>query len=145
MKYDYSKNALKIHLLDNVDAILNDPKIRAIIAEHKSAEDDGDVFINAEGYDQINEETGHRTEVKYTDYVLTLGGLRIHNLYNKKGKCDFVKLIDAVNNRVFQVPAAALFKYGKFYGQEFRWSNSYNKKDKFQRNNTSLILKYEVK
>jgi len=145
MNYDYSKNALKIHLLDNVDVILNDPKIRAIIAEHKSAVDDGDIFVNAEGYDQVNKDTGHRTEVKYTDYVMPTGMLRINSLYKKKGKCDFVKLIDAINNRVFKVPASALFEYGKFYGQEFCWSNSYNKKDKLQRNNTSLILKYEVK
>lgn len=124
---------------------MNDNKIRAIIAEHKSAIDDGHVYANTEGYDQYNKKTKERIEVKYTDYVKPTRELRVGGLFRKKGKCDFVKFIDAVNGRVFLVPAKVLFAKGKFYGQEFLWSSTYNDSDKLQRNNTQLLLKYEVK
>ena len=108
-----------------------------------SADYDGHRFVDAHGYDQVDKR-GKRIETKYTCYVTPSKTLRVNSLYNKRGKCDFVKIIDGVNNRTFVIPANIIFNHGLFYGNEFRWSSTYNKYDNIQVFNTQLLLEYEV-
>lgn len=140
----FDRKSLKKHLLKYIDELMDDNKIRAIVAEHKSAIDDGHVYANTKGYDQYNPKTKQRIEVKYTDYIKPGKELRVNSLYGKMGKCDLVKFIDAVNGRTFLVPADVLFKFGEFNGNEFLWSSSYNTRDKVRVSNTQLLLQYEV-
>ena len=140
----FDRKSLKKHLLKYIDELMDDNKIRAIVAEHKSAIDDGHEYVNTKGYDQYDPKNKKRIEVKYTDYIKPGKELRVNSLYGKMGKCDQVKFIDAVNGRTFLVPADVLFKFGEFSGKEFLWSSSYNTRDKVRVSNTQLLLQYEV-
>ena len=63
---------------------------------------------------------------------------------NKKNGFDYMRIIDGINKRIFEVPHDEYYEVGKRYGNEFRWSGSYNENDKIQQVNTQLLLKYEV-
>ena len=143
MKYTYTKKHLNQFLSDNASRLLEDPKFQALIVEVKVAEDANSVFVNKTGHDEIHPEKG-RIETKYTNYIL-YGNLRINSAgENKKGGFDILRIIDGVNERIFEIPHDVYYSQGKRYGNEFKWSSSYNKNDKIQINNTNLLLKYEV-
>ena len=144
MEYTYSKNHLKNYLNNNLDNLLNDPKFQALIVEVKVAEDAGSDFVNKTGHDEIHKTKG-RIETKFTNYIMPTGELRINSAgENKRGGFDLLRIIDGINERIFEIPHDEYFKIGKRYGGEFRWSSNYNQKDKKQVNNTNLLLKYEV-
>ena len=144
MKYTYTISDLKTFLIDNSDDLLKDPKFQALIVEKKVALDAGSEFVDKDGHDEVHDIKG-RIETKYTNYVLPQGSLRIGSAgENKKGGFDILRIIDGINQRIFEIPHDKYFNEGKRYGNEFRWSSSYNKKDKVQVNNTKLILQYEV-
>ena len=144
MEKKYSKNHLKNYLHNNLDNLLNDPKFQALIVEVKVAEDAGSDFVNKTGHDEIHKTKG-RIETKFTNYIMPTGELRINSAgENKRGGFDLLRIIDGINERIFEIPHDEYFKIGKRYGGEFRWSSNYNQKDKKQVNNTNLLLKYEV-
>ena len=144
MEYTYSKNHLKNYLHNNLDNLLNDPKFQALIVEVKVAEDAGSDFVNKTGHDEIHKTKG-RIETKFTNYIMPTGELRINSAgENKRGGFDLLRIIDGINERIFEIPHDEYFKIGKRYGGEFRQSSNYNQKDKKQVNNTNLLLKYEV-
>lgn len=144
MEYTYGKKHLKEYLNNNMDQLLNDPKFQALIVEVKVAGDAGSDFVNKAGHDEINKIKG-RIETKFTNYIMPTGELRINSAgENKKGGFDLLRIIDGINERIFEIPHDVYFKEGKRYGGEFRWSSNYNQEDKKQVNNTQLLLKYEI-
>ena len=144
MQYTYSKIHLKDFFDNNSDNLLNDPKFQALIVEVKAAADAGSNFVNKTGHDEIHKTKG-RIETKFTNYILPSGELRINSAgENKRGGFDLLRIIDGINERIFEVPHDEYFKKGKRYGGEFRWSSSYNTKDRKQRGNTQLLLDYEI-
>ena len=140
----YTTDSIEQFALKNFNQIMVNNIIKACIVEMMSAEEDNHLFVNAPGYDQISED-GTRTEVKYTNTVLKNGCLRIQNLVTKKGKADKFKIVDGINDRKFIVPADTFFKKANLTKcGMFFWSSTYNQSDKLQRDNTDLLLKYEV-
>ena len=144
MKYTYTKKHLSKYTIDNVSELLDDPKFQALIVEKKVAEDANSSFVNKAGYDEINPEKG-RIETKFTNYILPSGELRINSAgENKRDGFDILRVIDGINEKIFEIPHDEYFNKSKRYGGEFRWSSSYNKNDNKQINNTNLLLKYEI-
>ena len=144
MEYTYSKNHLKNFLNNNLDTLLDDPKFQALIVEVKVAEDAGSDFVNKTGHDEAHKIKG-RIETKFTNYVKPSGELRINSAgENKRNGFDLLRIIDGINERIFEIPHDEYFNISKRYGSEFLWSSTYNQKDKKQVNNTNLLLKYEI-
>jgi len=144
MKYTYSTIELKKWLESNIDDLIQDQKFQALLVEVKIAADAGNRFVNKSGYDEISK-SGDRIETKYTNYLLNGKTLRINSAgENKRNGFDFLRIVDGINGRIFLIPHDEYFKIGKRYGNEFKWSGTYNEKDKIQINNTELLLKYEV-
>ena len=144
MEYTYSKNHLKNFLNNNLDTLLDDPKFQALIVEVKVAEDAGSDFVNKTGHDEVHKIKG-RIETKFTNYVKPSGELRINSVgENKRNGFDLLRIIDGINERIFEIPHDEYFNISKRYGSEFLWSSTYNQKDKKQVNNTNLLLKYEI-
>ena len=144
MKYTYSKKHLNKFLDDNASRLLDDPKFQALIVEVKAAEDANSSFVNKTGHDEIHPKKG-RIETKYTNYILPSGELRINSAgENKRDGFDILRVIDGINEKIFEIPHDEYFNKSKRYGGEFRWSSSYNKNDNKQINNTNLLLKYEI-
>ena len=144
MEYTYSKNHLKNFLNNNLDTLLDDPKFQALIVEVKVAEDAGSDFVNKTGHDEVHKIKG-RIETKFTNYVKPSGELRINSAgENKRNGFDLLRIIDGINERIFEIPHDEYFNISKRYGSEFLWSSTYNQKDKKQVNNTNLLLKYEI-
>jgi hypothetical protein len=143
MKYTYEKEDLKAWLLKNLDTLLERQTFQALIVEVKVADDANNVFVNKAGHDEVGE--NGRIETKFTNYIKPNGELRINSAgANKYGGFDFMRIIDGVNKRIFEIPHDVYYERGKFYGNEFLWSASYNETDKLQRGNTQLLLKYET-
>lgn len=144
MKYSYSKEHLKNYMADNADLLLEDPKFQALIVEKKVASDAGSEFVDKVGHDEVHKTKG-KIETKYTNYIKPAGELRINKAgENKKDGFDYIRIIDGINERIFEIPHDVWFSEAKLNGGEFLWSSTYNTKDKLQRKNTELILKYEV-
>lgn len=144
MIYSYGKADLKKWLFDNIDTLLDDPKFQALIVEVKVAEDAGSDFVNKTGHDEVHKTKG-RIETKFTNYIMPTGEMRINSAgENKRDGFNLLRIIDGVNERIFEIPHDEYFNRGKRYGGEFRWSPSYNTQDKKQVNNTQLLLQYEV-
>ena len=143
MKYSYGKEDLKTWLKENIDTLMERQTFQALIVEVKVADDANNVFVNRAGHDEVGE--NGRIETKFTNYVLPSGELRLNSAgENKYGGFDFMRVIDGINERIFEVPHDEWYKRGNFYGNEFRWSSSYNKIDGLQRGNTQLLLDYEI-
>ena len=143
MKYSYGKEDLKAWLLNNLDTLLERQTFQALIVEVKVADDDNNVFVNKAGHDEVGK--NGRIETKFTNYIMPTGELRLNSAgYNKHGGFDFMRIIDGVNKRIFEIPHDVYYERGKFYGNEFRWSSSYNKTDWKQSGNTQLLLDYEI-
>jgi hypothetical protein len=143
MKYTYGKEDLKAWLLENLDTLLERQTFQALIVEVKVADDANNTFVNRSGHDEVGEKG--RIETKFTNYIMPTGELRINSAgVNKYGGFDFMRIIDGVNKRIFEIPHDVYYERGWFYGNEFRWSSSYNKTDFKQQGNTSLLLDYEI-
>ena len=143
MKYSYGKEDLKAWLLNNLDTLLERQTFQALIVEVKVADDANNVFVNKAGHDEVGK--NGRIETKFTNYIMPTGELRLNSAgYNKYGGFDFMRIIDGVNKRIFEIPHDVYYERGKFYGNEFRWSSSYNKTDWKQSGNTQLLLDYEI-
>lgn len=145
MKYTYTKHELKEYLLAGaLDTLLEDGKFIALIVERKVAHDNGHIFVDTVGHDDMCSK-GVRYETKYTGKIQKGLNLRIGSAgENKKGGFDFIRIVDGVNHRIFQIPHDVYFARGVFDKNEFRWSSSYNQSDKVRRENTALLLEYEV-
>ena len=144
MKYTYGKEDCKKWLVNNVDLLINDPKFQALIVEVKIAEDAGNAFVNKVGHDEVSKDN-IRIETKFTNYIMPTGELRINSAgENKYGGFDFIRIVDGVNKRIFEIPHDEYFNKGLFYGNEFKWSSSYNSSDRIKMGNTQLLLKYET-
>lgn len=144
MEYTYSKKNLKEWLFSNIDTLLDDCKFQALIVEVKAAEDEGSNFVNKTGHDEVHKIKG-KIETKFTNYIVPDNTLRINSAgENKRNGFNLLRIIDGVNERIFEIPHNEYFNRGKRYGNEFKWSPTYNKEDKIQINNTQLLLDYEV-
>ena len=144
MKYTYDKENLKRWLTQNVDVLLESPTFQALIVEVKIAEDEGNVFVNQTGHDEVGKRG--RIETKFTNYVKSDGHLRINKAgENKRNGFDYIRIIDGVNHRIFEIPHDVYFDRSKIYASgEFLWSASYNRADNKQIRNTKLLLDYEI-
>ena len=143
MKYSYGKQDLKTWLKENIDTLMERQTFQALIVEVKVADDANNVFVNRAGHDEVGE--NGRIETKFTNYTMPTGELRLNSAgYNKHLGFDLMRVIDGVNERIFEVPHDEWYKRGKFYGNEFRWSASYNETDFKQQGNTQLLLDYEI-
>ena len=143
MKYSYGKQDLKTWLKENIDTLMERQTFQALIVEVKVADDANNVFVNKTGHDEVGK--NGRIETKFTNYVKPAGELRINSAgINKKNGFDFMRIIDGVNERIFEIPHDVYYEQGKFNGSEFLWSSSYNQKDKIRVNNTNLLLRYET-
>lgn len=147
MKQDYSRDAVQQYLINNLDIVLDNPTMYGCIVERMSAEYDGDTFVDGDGYDQQNESTGVRKEVKSTNSPQGGGPrFRINVGDAKYGSFDILKIIDTCNNRVFEVPHDVFYNERSCTGNEFHWSASYGKNDArgVKVENTQMLLRYEV-
>jgi hypothetical protein len=143
MKYSYGKEDLKTWLKENIDTLMERQTFQALIVEVKVADDANNVFVNRAGHDEVGE--NGRIETKFTNYIMPSGCLRLNSAgENKRDGFDFMRVIDGINERIFEVPHDEWYKRGNFYGNEFRWSSSYNKTDGIQWGNTQLLLDYEI-
>ena len=143
MKYTYGKEDLKVWLMENLDTLLERQTFQALIVEVKVASDANNTFVNRTGHDEVGERG--RIETKFTNYVMPAGELRLNSAgENKRNGFDFIRIIDGINERIFEIPHDVYYERGKFYGNEFMWSASYNTTDKLQTENTQLLLNYEI-
>jgi len=152
MKYTYSKKALKEYLKNgygeylfkHADSLLDNCRFQALIIEVKVADDAGNTFVNKVGYDELSKDN-LRIETKFTNYIMPTGELRLNSAgENKRNGFDFIRIIDGINERIFEIPHDVYYERGKFYGNEFKWSASYNTTDKIQTGNTQLLFNYEI-
>lgn len=110
--------------------------------------------IPSRGYDVIagkNKYTDEdaRVEVKSTYMIQRLTCLRIGNIKSKKGKCDYIAIVnmsDDDNHQISIIPADVFFKRAQRIsdGDEFIWSASMNQTDKIKVNNTDLVREYLI-
>ena len=143
MKYSYGKEDLKSWLKENIDTLMERQTFQALIVEVKVADDANNVFVNKAGHDEVGK--NGRIETKFTNYIMPTGELRLNSAGdNKYGGFDFMRVIDGVNKRIFEIPHDEWYSQGKFYGNEFRWSASYNETDWKQPRNTMLLLNHEI-
>jgi len=109
------------------------------------------IVKNAVGFD-IQRPNNILDELKYTGSIQGKSVLRVGGLTNKEGKSDYIVIIDGVNNRTFRIPTHIFFAFADLKTSktststttEFHWSVSYNKNDNVKRENTKLLLQYEV-
>ena len=144
MEYSYGKEDLKKWLVSNVDTLLESQTFQALIVEVKVAEDTNNTFVNRAGHDEVGD--AGRIETKFTNYIKPAGELRVSKAgENKRNGFDIMRIIDGINERIFEVPHDVWFTRAKIVGNdEFLWSSTYNSKDNIQRGNTELLLEYEV-
>jgi len=100
------------------------------------------------GYDVIGA-NGETYEVKATASAKT-GDFSVGGLLTKKGKCDYIAIVDMLNGRVSIIPAKIFFKRAKLvnaHGGSFRWKNEYESFNPNTMNgyNAGLFAEYEVK
>jgi len=143
MKYTCGKDDLKVWLMENLDTLLERQTFQALIVEVKVASDANNTFVNRIGHDEVGERG--RIETKFTNYIMPSGELRLNSAgENKREGFDFMRIIDGINERIFEIPHDVYYERGKFYGNEFKWSASYNTTDKLQTGNTQLLLNHEI-
>jgi|TARA_R110000744_G_scaffold287024_1_gene398264 hypothetical protein len=145
MKWMYSESQLKDDCIENIDVYMKSPKFQALIVEQKVARDAGSEFVDAIGHDEVHKTKGE-IETKYTNYILKGGYLRIGKIgENKRDKFKLMRIVDGINKRIFEIPHDVWYSEAKiFKSNEFTWSSSYNENDGVARQNTNLLLKYEV-
>lgn len=124
------------------DAIVADNKLQALLVEGQFFIMFDGEFTNSNGYDGII--NGKKYEVKYTNYRMKNGYLRINSCNeNKRGLFDYMAIIDGLNDMVFTIPHDEWYSRADFVEKEFHWSSTYNKSDNQKRSNTRLLLEYE--
>lgn len=147
MYQDYSNPALIAYAEQNLYDLVKSGSFAALLIERLSAYYDGDKFVDAEGYDQLEESTSIKKEVKSTKFVQNETNFRIQAFQKKRGKFDYIKIIDALNNRISLIPHDDFFTVVGD-NSEFRWSAFYGVNPNTNRNirpaETELFLKYEV-
>ena len=99
------------------------------------------------GYDVIGE-GGETYEVKSTASAKT-GDFSVGGLLTKKGKCDYIAIVDMLNGRVSIIPAKIFFKRAKLinaHGGSFRWKNTTGPVNFDTTNgyNAGLFAEYEI-
>ena len=153
MKYSFSENNLKHFvenggmaqlIIDNWEVLYNNFSFQGRLVEMKAAKNAGSTYLDIKGCDEIHPVKG-KIENKFTNYITVDNTLRINSAgENKRNGFNLLRIIDGVNERIFEIPHNEYFNRGKRYGNEFKWSPTYNKEDKIQINNTQLLLDYEV-
>lgn len=128
---------------DNAEFLASHGTVAGIIIEMIAATQPGREFVNGNGYDYLCE-TYNKVEAKST--VCPQGKyLRIQNFQSKRGKFDYMHVIDGVNNREFFIPHDDWFDHIGNENGEFHWSVSYNLTDKVRVDNTAFLIKYETR
>jgi|TARA_B100000959_G_scaffold34553_1_gene32825 hypothetical protein len=100
------------------------------------------------GYDVIGD-SNETYEVKSTASAKT-GDFSVGGLLTKKGKCDYIAIVDMLNGRVSIIPAKIFFKRAKLvdvHGGSFRWKNTtgpvnFNTINGY---NAALFAEYEIR
>ena len=154
--YDFSETVLESYWIEQygsvVKAILKKQnKLISDTIEELYAIYTNGIVKNAVGFD-IQRPNNILDELKYTGSIQGKSGLRVGGLTNKEGKSDYIVIIDGVNNRTFRIPTHIFFAFAELTisktststTTEFHWSVSYNKNDNVKRENTKLLLQYEV-
>jgi hypothetical protein len=125
------------------EAIANDNKLQGLLIERQFFNLFGGEFTNSNGYDGII--NGKKYEVKFTNYIMRNGYLRINSCnYNKKGFFDYMTVIDGFNDMVFRIPHNTWYERADFCEGEFHWSSTYNKYDRQKISNTKLLLEHQM-
>jgi hypothetical protein len=153
MKYAFNEEDLKHFvesgemtqlIINNWEILYNNFSFQGRLVEMKAAKDAGSIYLDMKGCDEMHP-IKNKIENKFTKYIMPTGELRLNSAgKNKLDGFHFMRIIDGINERIFEIPHDVYYERGKFYGNEFRWSASYNKTDKLQRGNTQLLLDYEI-
>ena len=153
MKYAFSEEDLKYFvesgemaqlIINNWEILYNNFSFQGRLVEMKAAKDAGSIYLDIKGCDERHP-IKDKIENKFTNYIMPTGELRLNSAgENKRGGFHFMRIIDGINERIFEIPHDVYYERGKFYGNDFRWSASYNKTDKLQRGNTQGLLDYEI-
>ena len=161
MNYNLKENLNDLALIqwlikDNFKELTNLIKVKGVrgsAVERKIAQDLNSEFTDLHGSDEIDS-SGRVIETKMTKSINN-GLFEIGNVLSKKNKCHFIRVIDLINFRWFEIPHDAFFdkingikinKRGKKkIVDSFTFSASYNKTDKKSMHNTNILLKYEIK
>jgi hypothetical protein len=149
IKEKYDINGTLNYLIKDNYAVLREllktnGSVSGSVRERMMADNGGRKFVDEHGYDDIKDDK--KWESKQTQSIIN-GMLQINTMLTKKGKCDMFTILDAVNYRMFEIPADVFFKRAKIYKNNkgtFCWSASYNEKDRIMVNNTQLLLEYET-
>lgn len=138
MKYNYTKENIKEWLNENLDMLLSSPAFQALIVELKISDDLSNELELISNPPKI--------ETRFTNTIKSDRTLRVNRAGNdRKGSFDYLRIIDGVSHRIFQIPHDLYFERAKTYPNgEFIWSASYNKTDNKQTKNTKLLLEHEV-
>ena len=124
------------------EAISADNKLQGLLVERQFFTMLDGEFTNSNGYDGLI--NGKKYEVKYTNYRMSQGYLRIGSCNeNKRGLFNYMAIIDGLNDMVFSIPHDEWYSRGHFVEKEFHWSSTYNKSDNQKRSNTRLLLDYQ--
>ena len=160
MKYNIKENLNDSALVqwlvkDDLKELFNLIKVKGVrgsAVEWKIAQDLNSQFTDLHGSDEIDSK-GRIIETKTTKSI-NKGLFEIGNVLSKKTKCDFIRIIDLINFRWFEIPHDVFFdeengikvsKRGiKKIIDSFFFSASYNKTDNKATHNTQLLLKYEI-
>jgi len=160
MKYNIKENLNDLALVqwlvkDDLKELINLIQVKSVrgsAVERKIAQDLNSQFTDLHGSDEINLK-GKAIENKITKSINN-GLFEIGNVVSKETKCDFIRIIDLINFRWFEIPHDVFFnkengikvyKRGiKKITDSFFFSASYNKTDNKSPHNTQLLLKYEI-
>lgn len=111
----------------------------------------GNIRSSGESYDVIADDITY--EVKSTGgfkaSAVSAARNAVGNLNTKKGKCDFIAIVDFAAQRVSVIPNEVFFKRGKIRDSHkgtFPWCSDYTPKRKgtIVENNTKLFKDYEI-
>ncbi len=111
----------------------------------------GNIRSSGESYDVIADDITY--EVKSTGgfkaSAVSAARNAVGNLNTKKGKCDFIAIVDFAAQRVSVIPNKVFFKRGKIRDSHkgtFPWCSDYTPKRKgtIVENNTNLFKDYEI-
>ena len=145
----YANSEIDAYISENWDTLRHDKDaaiaigvIRGIAVQRVASENMNGEFVADYGYDYMHDEYG-RVEVKSTGYVQP-GGLRINSVMSKKDNCDHIHIIDMVNDKQFMIPHDVFFTELNLNGDMLWWSATYNQEDKIKRENTAILLEFEI-
>ena len=160
MNYNLKENLSDLALVqwlikDNFKELNNLIKVNSVrgsAVERKIAQDLNSQFTDLHGSDEIDSK-GRIIETKMTKSINN-GLFEISNVLSKKGKCHFIRVIDLINFRWFEIPhdvffdkinGIKIYKRGiKKITNSFHFSASYNETDRKSVHNTNILLKYEI-